>query len=204
MVTTRTDTVLTEHRLEVRERLFHAAETLLSEFGFASTSPADVAAEARIARTTFYEYFTDMEDLLAGLVEARLPDVVQRLLGGLPEEAGPRELLGELAIRMVEFAATDHVLGLELHQGIPLLSASTQQRVRDAHRELSKAFGRIYAAGVETGEFRAMPPELAGVFLNDLVMAAAKVLMRVDEPKACLHEVADEMVAFLLHGLDPV
>lgn len=201
---TKSETALTKRRLEVRERLFVAAEALFSEFGFAATSPADVAVEARIARTTFYEYFTDMEDLLASLVEARLPAVAERMLGGLPRGASPRELLGELAIRMVEFAATDHVLGLELHQGLPLLSAPIQRRVRSAHRELSKEFGRIYAAGVERGEFRAMPPELAGVFLNDVVLAAAKVLMRVDEPKARLHEVADEMVAFLLHGLDPV
>jgi AcrR family transcriptional regulator len=204
MVTTKNDTTLTERRLEVRERLFRAAEGLFSELGFAGTSPADVAADARIARTTFYEYFTDMEDLLAGLVEARLPAVAERLLGGLPAEAGPRELLGELAVRMVEFAATDHVLGLELHQGLPVLSAATQQRVRTAHRGLSTEFRRIYTAGVETGEFRAMPPELAAAFLNDLVLAAAKVLMRVDEPKAHLREVADELVAFLLHGLDPV
>lgn len=203
-MTSKSETTLTERRLEVRERLFLAAEALFSELGFTATSPADIALEARIARTTFYEYFADMEDLLAALVEARLPAVAERMLGGLPRGASPRELLGELAIRMVEFAATDHVLGVELHQGLPLLSAATQRRVQLAHRKLSKEFVRIYTAGVEEGQFRAMPPELAGAFLNDVVLAAAKVLMRLDEPKTRVHEVADEMVAFLLHGLDPV
>jgi len=203
-MTTKHQTDLTGRRLDVRNRLLRAAEALLAEFGFVGTSPADVAAEARIGRTTFYEYFTDMEDLLAALVEDRLPRVAGSLLDDLPKDAGPRQRLAELAIRMVEFAATDHVLGLELHQGLPLLSTTTQQRVRAAHRSLSEEFGRVYRAGVDTGAFRAMRPELAGVFVNDLVMAAAKTLMREDEPKAHLHEVADELVAFLLHGLDPV
>lgn len=194
---------LTERRREVRDRLLQAAEAVLSELGFVGTSPADVAAEAGIGRTTFYEYFTDMEDLLAALVEARLPQVADTLLAGLPEDAGPRERLAELAIRTVEFAATDHVLGLELHQGLPLLAPATQRRIGAAHRSLSEEFVQIYRAGVAAGEFRSMRPGLAGRFLNDLVMAAAKVLMLEDEPKARLHEVADELVAFLLHGLNP-
>ena len=194
---------LTAHRLEVRHRLLAAAEVLLAELGLTATSPSDVAAAAGIGRTTFYEYFTDMEDLLVALVETRMPYVAASMLSAVPQDTSPRQQLAELAVRMVEFAATDHVLGLELHQGMPLLSPDAQRRVRIAHRSLSEEFARIYRAGVAAGDLRAMPPDLAGHFLNDLVMAAAKVLMQLDEPKARLHEVADELVTFLLHGLDP-
>ncbi len=93
------------------------------------------------------------------------------------------------------------MLGLQLHQGLPALAPATQRRIAAAHRTLSSEFGRIYRTGVDEGVFRAIEPDLAGMFVQDLTMAAAKTLMALTEPKERLHEVADELVAFLLGGL---
>ncbi len=196
-------TELTSHRAAVRRDLLAAAEAVFEEFGFVAASPADVAAAANIGRTTFYEYFSDMEDLLAALVEERLPEVTRRMVEQIPRDASPSTQLSELAVGMVEFAATDHVLGLELHQGVPALRRQIQARIGAAHRSLSEEFARIYELGVTTGEFRAIPGDLAGLFLRDLVMAGAKALMSLPEPKSLMHEVADEVVGFLLNGLQP-
>ena len=195
---------LTSHRREVRTRLLAAAEQQLEELGFAATSPADVSLLAGIGRTTFYEYFSDMEDVLVSLVEQRMPEVTKRIVALVPHELPMRDQLAELAVRMVEFAATDHVLGVRLHQDLPALRPDIQARIGAAHRSLSAEFARIYTTGVAQGELRSIPPDLAGLFLRELVMAAAKTLMNLDEPKSRLHEVADELVRFLLHGLDPV
>lgn len=195
---------LTSHRSEVRTRLVAAAVEQLEELGFAATSPADVTLRAGIGRTTFYEYFSDMEDLLASLVEERMPLVTEAIVANVPRALPARDQLGELAVRMVEFAATDHVLGVRLHQDLPALQPEIQARIGAAHRSLSAEFARIYTQGVEQGELRSIPADLAGLFLRELVMAAAKTLMSLEEPKTRLHEVADELVRFLLHGLDPV
>lgn len=192
---------MTERKSAMRRDLIEVAERLFEELGFAATSPADVSAAAHIGRTTFYEYFTDTEDLLAALVEKRLPEVTEDIVGAIDRSVPIEDQFAELAVRMVEFAATDHVLGLQLHQGLPTLAPSTQRRIAAAHRALSAEFARIYQEGVEAGRFRDMPVDLAGIFVQDLTMAAAKKLMLLDEPKARLHEVADELVAFLLHGL---
>ncbi len=192
---------MTERKTATRRHLLEVAERLFGELGFANTSPADVSSAAHMGRTTFYEYFTDTEDLLAALVEERLPEVNDEIVSSIDHDVKVEDQLGELAVRMVEFAATDHVLGLQLHQGLPTLSPATQRRIATAHRSLSNEFARIYREGVASGAFRNIPADLAGLFVQDLTMAAAKKLMTLDEPKTRLHEVADELVAFLLHGL---
>ncbi len=192
-----------ERKARSRHHILDVAENLIADMGFGAVSPADVSASAHMGRTTFYEYFADMEDLLCALVEQRLPEVTQALLADVPRDVSFRDQLSELAVRLVEFSVTDHVLGLELHQGAPLLSAAAQRRIADAHRELSGEFARIYTAGVRAGEFRSVPGDLAGLFIQDLIMAAAKSLMRLAEPKARLHEVSDELTKFLLNGLNP-
>ena len=132
--------------------------------------------------------------------------VVHRQLGG-PQLfarvrlAGPGRL-GEPFD--VEFAITDHTLGLMIHQGLPTLSTATQHRIAEAHRDISHEFARLYQEAMLAGQLRPIPPDLAGVFVQDVIMAAAKVLIRHPDPKERLHEVADEAVRFLFHGLSPV
>lgn len=192
-----------DRKARTRLEILAAAEELIADLGYAAVSPADVSAATRMGRTTFYEYFADMEDLLCALVEKRLPEVTEDMISTVPRDVSYREQLSELAVRLVEFSVTDHVLGLELHQGTPMLSRSAQERIGAAHRELAGEFARIYGSGVENGEFRSIPGDLAGIFIQDLIMAAAKSLMRLPEPKARLHEVADELIAFLFSGLSP-
>ena len=194
---------LTARRTATRRGILEAAEVLLAEFGYADVSPADVSAEVGIGRTTFYEYFDDMEDLLAALVEERLPRVTEHILATIPRHLGAREQLAELALRTVEYAVTDHVFGLALHQGLPALSATTSRRIATAHRTLSAEFGRVYADGVAAGEFRELPGDLAATLVADSIMAAAKILLASPEPKARFHEVGEEFLRFLFHGLDP-
>ena len=191
----------THHKAEMRRHLLSVAQDLFAERGFDAISPADISAVASIGRTTFYEYFTDKEDLLAALVEQRLPEVTAELIASISRNVGARDQLAELAVRLVEFAATDHALGIRLHQGLPALGADAQRRIGAAHQDLSTEFARLYAAAVQEGELRSIPYDLAGLFVQDLIFAAAKALIALDEPKSRFHEVADELVAFLFNGL---
>jgi AcrR family transcriptional regulator len=198
-----TTATLTARRAATRRAIIDAAEGLFADFGYSEVSPADVSAMVGIGRTTFYEYFDDMEHLLAELVELRLPEVTEQILSTIPRHLSHREQLSELALRTVEYAVDDHVFGLALHQGLPALSAGTTERIVAAHRTLSAEFGRVYAEGVAAGEFREMPGDLAAALLADAIMATAKTLLATPEPKARFHEVGEEFLRFLFHGLDP-
>ena len=124
------------HKELTRRELLDAAYDLIEETHTADISLGDVAAEVGIGRTTLYEYFRDKDDLIAAMVEERLPEVIEGLLvetaGG-----GLRERLESLAVSTVEFIVEDRVLGLILHRELPRLSQDAQARIRLCHQDLA-------------------------------------------------------------------
>ncbi len=190
-----------EHRRVTRRALLDGAHDLFGRLGYAETTLGDVAAHAGLGRTTFYDYFSDKEDLLASLVEELLPKVFAAMIGELPPSLPPRDELAALVFMMVEFVVSDPVFGLILHTDVPRLGPEAQQRIGASHQNLISEFARIYRTGVAAGQFRKMPFDLAGHFILDVVMSGARTLLNGKEPKKRFHEVADETVRFLLGGL---
>ena len=119
----------------------------------------------------------------------------------LDSEAPFIDQLAELTVRLTEWVVTDPTLGLLLHREVPRLSDATQERIRVAHENLSKEYARIYRGGVMGGEMRALPWDLAGRFVQDLVMSASKVLLDAEDPQVRMREVCDSMVDFLKNGI---
>ena len=185
----------------MREMLLTAALDQFGTYGYRRTTHADIAAAASIARTTFYEYFSNTEDLLVQLVETKLPELVEELIGEVPPDLPPQERLAGLAVRMVEFVGTDH-LGLILHTEAPRLSEDAQIRIASAHGGLTEAFGAVYREGVDAGAFRSLPPRLAGRLMHEVIMTAGRTVMDSEDPKQHVHEVAEAATAFLLAGFD--
>jgi len=190
-----------EHKELTRRQILDAAQDLFSEHGYQDTSLGDIAAFIGIGRTTLYEYFKDKEDLLASLVDETLPEVFQEMATLLNPEDSFIDQLADLTVRLTEWVVTDPTLGLLLHREVPRLSDATQRRIGVAHEDLSKEYARIYRGGVMGGEMRAMPWDLAGRFVQDLVMSASKVLLDSEDPQERMREVCDSMVDFLKNGI---
>lgn len=190
-----------EHKELTRAQVLQEAERLFGESGYEDVALGDVAAAVGIGRTTLYDYFRDKEDLLATLVEETLPATIENLVQQIPDGLSWRERLAALSVAMVDFVATDPTLGLILHREVAKLSVEAQERVARAHRGLSAEFVTIYRNGVEYGELKALPYDLVGRFLQDLIMSAAKALIDSPDPAARRTEVTDAMVAVLLTGM---
>lgn len=185
-----------------RRSLLDAAAEQFARYGYMQTTPADIATEAGIARTTFYEYFPSKEDLLVELVATRVPELMSEMVASVPEDNEPADALAELIGRMIEFVGTDH-LGLLLHQEVPRLSDAAQVRIAESHVGLSSAFADIYRRGVAGGEFRAMPPRLAIRLLYEGIMTAGREVMDSSDPAKEVHAIAEAAVTFLMNGLRP-
>jgi AcrR family transcriptional regulator len=190
-----------EHKAITRSQILTAARQLLEETGSADVNLGDVAAEAGIGRTTLYEYFRDRDDLIASLVEESLPGVMEDLIGRIDQRQPPDDRLLDLAVAVVEFVATDPVLGLILHREVPRLSADAQDRIRMAHSDLAVAVMKTYGDAVAVGSFRALPPDLAGRFIQDVMMSGARAVIAASDPAHRLDEVTKALRSFLAHGL---
>jgi len=189
------------HKALTRRDILDAAYEVIADAGSADVNLGEVALQAGIGRTTLYEYFRDKDDLIASLVEERLPEVVDDLISSVPKEIDIPERLRLLSVATVEFVVNDPVLGLILHREVPRMSHNAQDRIMLAHADLASEMTGIYLDGVKARIFRRMAPDIAGRFIYDLIMSAAKVLIVAADPRARFPEVAEDLTDFLLGGL---
>jgi AcrR family transcriptional regulator len=189
-----------EHKVLTRRQILDAARKLLAETGNGDLNLGDLAAVAGIGRTTLYEYFRDRDDLIASLVEDALPGVIAELVGRMDQSKSPDELLLDLAELVVEFVATDPILGVILHREVPRLGTNAQDRIRLAHTDLSAAMMGTFQNAVAAGKFRPVPPDLAGRLIQDTIMSFARAVIM---SPSRLPQVTAELRAFLRGGLAP-
>jgi hypothetical protein len=109
--------------------------------------------------------------------------------------------LAQLAIRTVEFVATDRVYGMILHREVGRMGPDAQTRIRDSHQELSSAMAGLYVRGVREGVFKPLPPALAGRLIQDTIMSAARVLIDTGSGPANTKTVTQGLRSFLMDGL---
>ena len=189
-----------DRSLATRNALLDAAKRIFSEVGYARTSHADIAAEADIGRTTFYEHFASKEDLLVQLVQRDLPALIDEIVESVDVDLPPDVRLRELTMRFVEFVGTDD-LGIILHTETPRLSIDAQVAIAATHRGLTAEFTSIYDAGVRSGVFAEFDEALVGRLMQETMMTGGKVVMSFEDPKQHVHEVAGATAAFLVNGL---
>ncbi|HET8740927.1 MAG TPA: TetR/AcrR family transcriptional regulator [Acidimicrobiia bacterium] len=187
-----------EHKELTRRSLLEAAYRLIAEAGTADVPLGEIALGAGVGRTTFYDYFEDRDDVIASLVEEKLPDVIAGIIEAIPENLATTARMARLASATVEFVATDPVFGVILHHEVGRMGAAAQQRIRDSHAQLADELAAVYRRGVTEGIFRPMPPYLAGRFIQDTIMSAARALIEDETRRA---EVTAGVESFLLGGL---
>lgn len=190
-----------EHKEMTRRALLDAAYQVIDEAETADVPLGDIALAAGVGRTTFYDYFDDRDDVIASLVEDRLPDVIAELIDSVPNNLGTADRLAKLASATVEFVATDRVLGVILHREAGRMGPHAQERIAESHSQLATEMASMYMTGVIEGVFRPMPRYLAGRLIQDTIMSAARALIDDDSRR---HEVRDGVEAFLLGGLGAV
>jgi AcrR family transcriptional regulator len=194
-------TSINEHKALTRSLLLASAKELIADAGTAEIPIGEIALAAGVGRTTLYDYFTDRDDLIATLVEDELPAVIGDIIATSPRSGTAGERLVALAVSTVEFVVNDPVLGLILHREVGRMGLEAQQRIRAAHANLADAMVGLYFEGVEDGEFRLMPPDLAGRLIQDTIMSAAKSVISVPDPEARIETVTRHLRLFLLGGL---
>ena len=187
-----------EHKELTRQALLDAAWRVIDDAGTAEVPLAEIALGAGVGRTTFYDYFDDRDDVIASLVEEKLPGVIDDLIASVPSHLGTTQRLARLASKTVEFVATDRVFGVILHREAGRMGLEAQHRIRKSHAQLATELATIYSTGVDEGAFAAMPGYLAGRLIQDTIMSAARVLIEDDSR---LVEVTAVVEKFLIGGL---
>ncbi|MEZ0351592.1 TetR/AcrR family transcriptional regulator [Mycobacterium sp. pR1184] len=90
---------------EARRRLLDAAGRCIVRRGNAQIRMAELADEAGVSRSTVYRYFPNRDEVLLGLMLARVDAALGELVGSLPHPDDPVRSLPEMVLARVESVA---------------------------------------------------------------------------------------------------
>ncbi len=190
-----------EHKSLTRREILDAAAALFFAQGYEETSLSDIAAYVGIGRTTFYDYFGDKEEVLVELVEESVPKLIDKFLGDLPSELSARDRLAEMTIRSLMFVADETNLGTLVMREVPKLGPEAQRRVGIAHSRIGDEIRIICSEAVAGGEFVGDDVDYLADFVTNVVLWAARSLIKAEDPKQEVHEVAEATLRLLFDGI---
>lgn len=157
------------------QELLDAALAVFVERGFAAARLEEVAKRAGVSKGTVYLYFSGKEDLLKALVQSAIVPQLEHIEALARDHSGScRELL----IKMV--GAMWRGIALSPLSGIPKLMLSEAGNFPDLARFFLEAviqrhwalMRRVMEEGMERGEFRRLPADLAvRIFIAPMMMA---------------------------------
>lgn len=153
----------------MKEAIYEAAVVVLAEHGVEGATMDRVAAAARLAKGSLYNYFRDKQDLLQ-FVHRKTVDPITRAVDEMIASDRPAADKLEASVRIVFDQLGRHrelfTLLLESHDARVLLESS-----RRTNREVAiTQFAEIFRQGIQQGTFRPLDPtQLARMFVGAMV-----------------------------------
>lgn len=187
------------NKQRVKERLYTAAITLISEQGYEQTSIDEIAERADVARGTFFNYFQRKEDLITAWGEQRR----MKLRLGLEASAAAQEEDGATVVlhRCMEVLAnineqdrdsTKAMLTAWVKAGRPLLEEPYATEI----------FAEAVSAGRDRGEIVAgIDPERVGNVLRDAYLGTLYRWTQHGNDQFDLHRELFEVLRIVLTGI---
>lgn len=140
-----------EHRAGVRQRVYDAFATLMSERSFDAITMAQIAERAEIGRTTIYHHFPDKEAVVVAFASHETERYLGDLRTALDTAADPAERL-RVYIRHQLAAGQQFHMGLGM-QLVGLLSRDAVQEIREHVVAVEGVLRELLETGVAEGVF---------------------------------------------------
>ena len=134
-----------------RAQVLHHAKRLFARKGYHRTNIADIIAQSRIARGTFYLYFQNKRDIFAELLEQALGELrnrIRRLKIG-PGEPDPVEQLRSNLKRVLTFVLAERELTDILLNHSTGFDRDLDARIRDFYERVTDQIQRSLDLGIE-------------------------------------------------------
>lgn len=175
------DTVA-DHKDRLRRSIVDAAVALVAERGRADVTMSAVAERVGIGRATLYNYFGDLDQILATYVVSEFERQHAALDERLAGVADPLERL-RLTLEQVigYFASPEHRTGSPI--GLDTFGPDAQVAVDAAAQSFHERLAGLVHASIDAGLLRAdLDPDFAADALNHLLAAGRRAAMRRHQP----------------------
>lgn len=157
-----------------RAKLMHAAAGIVARDGMAAATTAAIAAEAGVAEGTLYRHFESKDDLLIAAYRQMKQEMFIDAAGGLDTTIAPPERLKQ-TWRAIYLAYRSNKDAFAFGQRFAE-SALAEREGGEAGRAVARMVGDLRKAGIASGDFKNLPPDLLG----SLFMAPITYLLKAE------------------------
>jgi len=155
-----------------RRRLLDALAEVVARKGYAETTIADIAAQARVSKRTFYEHFETKSDALFALYQAASAQAMQALMGALDGRADWRGQVEQAVHAYLSTLACNPPLLRTLFIEILHLGPEGLRVRREVNEQIANFIVRTVAGGaVPSPMLQTMAMAIVGGF-NELILQA--------------------------------
>lgn len=142
---------LSQHREQIRQRVFEAFVELISERSFDAITMAQLAAAAGVGRTTIYHHFPDKDAVVVAFASHETNRYLDELGSVLADAVTPSERLGRYLRHHLAEGEQFHLgLGPQVYG---LLSDSSLREIREHVVAVETVLRTIIDDGVASGDF---------------------------------------------------
>ena len=187
---------MSKHKTRQIARIIEATLNLIHSDGISRLSFSNIAEAAGVTRQTVYNYFPDVEAIIAQALDAHSEAMEQHLLEIIQTANGTREKLQAFAQFQISTASPEHN-NISLEAG---LSAKVRARLAGHKNAVKTALEGAVAQGIKNKELpKNLDPALASELVWGLVQGAADAATIHPDQKPMLLGAVDRAIWAALH-----
>lgn len=184
----------------VRTRIIRAAKTLFGRLGFKKTSLADIAAEARMGKSSLYHYFPSKKELFRAVVNEEMEVLSQRVREAVSKKDLPEAKLRAFVLTRVRVARELASAYATLHEEYLDQLGFVERFREEAFRAEVEMIRSILEEGVESGVFEIADLGLAA-YVTALALKGLEYPWMVKSQEASFERDLDLLLGMLMKAI---
>lgn len=185
-------------RLSRRLEIAHAAAELIFEHGFSDTSISQIARIAGIGKSTFYDFFTNKDELILLLLEEPLAEIRNQAEVIAVSEESVVQRIYQIMQMHLEILMKDRAFIFKLSFEFIRLPEEIQAKHQIKQREYREILIRLIEEGITDGSLRPVNPVIAMETLLALLQSVLLSSRPVGSPQEMLNQSLDLIMKGML------
>ncbi|WP_339060896.1 TetR/AcrR family transcriptional regulator [Tepidibacillus marianensis] len=154
-----------------REKILRSAFQVFTEKGFHVAKVSDVAELAKVGKGTVYEYFSNKEDLLRGVIEEGIHFYMNQLNLQIVSSATPWEKIKNLLKKHGEILRNDQKMSQLIFENFGVMTQEFHQFLLEQRQGFIRMIQDILQDGIDQGQIRPIPLELGARIVLGMIVA---------------------------------